>query len=38
MLHCDRTDISKGTDLAESNNSKECMIRHYSFFNHGFNF
>ena len=23
-------------DLAKSNNSKECMICHYWFFNHGF--
>ena len=29
MLHYDSIDISKGTDLAKSNNSKECMICHY---------
>ena len=38
MLYYDRIDISKGIDLAKSNNSKECMIFHYRFFNHGFNF
>ena len=26
MLYYDRTDISEGIDLAESNKSKECMI------------
>ena len=30
--------ISKGIDLSKSNNSKECMICHYRFFNHGFEF
>ena len=38
MLHYDRIDISEGIDLAKSNNSKECMICHYYFFNYGFNF
>ena len=38
MLYFDRIDIRKGIDLAKSNNSKECMICHYSLFNHGFNF
>ena len=38
MLCCDRIDISEGTDLAKSSNSKECMICHYWFFNHGFKF
>ena len=38
MLYYDRIDITEGTDLAKSNNSKEFMIRHYWFFNHGFNF
>ena len=36
MLFYDRIDISEGIDLAKSNNSKECMICHYKFFNHGF--
>ena len=38
MLYYDRTDISGGIDLTKSNNSKECMICHYWFFNHGFEF
>ena len=38
MLCYDRTDLSKGIDLAKSNNSKECMICHHCFFNHGFKF
>ena len=31
-------DISKEIDHAKSNNSKECMICHFRFFNHGFKF
>ena len=38
MLYYDRTDISKGIDPTKSNRSKECMICHYWFFNHGFKF
>ena len=38
MLYYDTKDISKWTDLAKSNNSKECMICHYFFSNHGFKF
>ena len=38
MLYYDRIDISEGTDLAKSNNSKECMICHYFFFNRRFEF
>ena len=38
MLYYDRTDISGGIDLTKSNNSKERMICHYWFFNHGFEF
>ena len=38
MLHFDRIDISKGIDPSENNNSKECVICHYWFFNHGFKF
>ena len=38
MLHYERSDISKGIDPTKSNNSKECMICHYWFFNHGFKF
>ena len=37
-MYCDRIDISEGIDLDESNNSKECMIFHYRFFNRGFKF
>ena len=36
MLHYVRIDISKGNDLTKSNKSKEVMICHYFFFNHGF--
>ena len=38
MLYCDRTDISKGIDLAKSNNIKKYMICNYWFYNHGFKF
>ena len=38
MLYHDRIDISQGVDLAISNKSKQCMICHYWFFNHGFKF
>ena len=38
MLYYERIDISEGTDPTKSNNSKECMICHYWFFNHGFKF
>ena len=38
MLQHDRFDITEGNDLAKSNKSKECMIYHYWFFNHGFKF
>ena len=38
MLYYDRIDISEEIDLTKNNNSKECMIRHYCFFNHGFKF
>ena len=38
MLYYDRIDTSKGIDLAKSNKSKECMICHSFFFNHGFKF
>ena len=34
----DRTDLSEGIDIAKNNNSKECMICLYWFFNHGFKF
>ena len=38
MLYCDRIDINEGSDPTKSNRSKECMICHYWFFNHGFKF
>ena len=38
MLYYDRIDISEGIDPTKSNKSKECMICHYWFFNHGFKF
>ena len=36
MLYCDKIDLSKGIDVAKSNNSKECIICHYCFFNNWF--
>ena len=38
MLHYDRTDLSEGTDVAKSNNSKEFIVCQYCIFNHGFKF
>ena len=38
MLYYDKIDISQQIYLAKSNNSKEYMIFHYRFFNHGFKF
>ena len=38
MLYYDRIGISKGIDLAKSEKNKECVICHYRFFNHVFNF
>ena len=38
MLYYDRIDISRGVNLTKSNSSKECVICHYWFFNHGFKF
>ena len=32
MLKCNRIDISKGTDINETNASKECHICHYWYF------
>ena len=36
MLHYKKIDISKGLDPTKCNKSKEYMICHYLFFNHGF--
>ena len=38
MLYYNRTDIRKEIDPTKSNNSKERMICHYWFFDHGFKF
>ena len=38
MLYHDRINMRKGGDLAKSNTSKECIICHYLFSNHGFEF
>ena len=32
MLYYDRIDVSEGIDVNISNESKECMICHYSYF------
>ena len=37
-MYYNRIDLSEGIDLAKSNNSKECMVCHYWYFNHGFKF
>ena len=34
-MHYNRIDLNEGIDPAKSNNSKECIVFHYSFFNHG---
>ena len=38
MLYYEKIDTSEGIDTAKSNNSKECMICYYCFFNHAFKF
>ena len=38
MLYYDRIDITKRINLSRSSKSKECMICHYFFFDHGFKF
>ena len=35
---CITIELIEEIDLAKSNKSKECMICHYCFFNHGLNF
>ena len=37
-MYYNRIDKSEGIDLAKSNESKECMVCHYLFFNRGFEF
>ena len=36
MLYYHRFYLSEGINIAKSNNSKECIMCHYWFFNHGF--
>ena len=38
MLHYDRIYISEGVDPTKNNKRRECIICHYCFFNHGFEF
>ena len=38
MLYYNSTDLSEGIAVAKSNNSKECIVCHYWYFNHGFRF
>ena len=38
MLYYDRINVSKGIDLGKSNSIKECMVCHYWFLNHRFEF
>ena len=37
-MYYERIGISKGSHFTKSNKSRECMICHYFFFNHGFKF
>ena len=38
MLYYNKIKLSERTDVGKSNNSKECMICHYWYFNHWLNF
>ena len=38
MLYDDRIDLREVIDPAKSNNSKECIVRHYCYFNHRLKF
>ena len=38
MLYYGRTGLSEGIDSAKSSGTKECMVCHYWFFNHGFKY
>ena len=38
MVYYDKVGLSEGIGLTESNNSKECIVFHYWYFNHGFRF
>ena len=38
MLYYDRIDLNEGIDVAKISNSKEYLVCHCMFFNHGFKF
>ena len=38
MLYYNVIDLSEGTDLINSDNSKECIACHYWYLNHGLKF
>ena len=38
MILCNETDLSLEIDVAKSNNSKECIISNFWYFNHRFKF
>ena len=38
MLYYHRIDLSEGIDISKTNNSKECIVCDYWFFNNGFEF
>ena len=38
MLYYNKIDLSKGINVAKSNNSKESIVWHYWYFNHRFKF
>ena len=38
MLYYHKVDMSEGIDFAKSNNSKQCIVCEYYFFNHWFKY
>ena len=38
MLYYNKIDLSEGINPAKINNSEECVVCHYWYFNHGFKF
>ena len=38
MLHYDRIDLGEGIDTTKSRNSKQCMVCHNWFLDHGYKF
>ena len=38
MLYYNKSDKSKIIAVAKSNSRRECMVYHYCFFNHGFQY